>query len=146
MTNRSIIKLTLTAFALIMAFNLGTVAQKTDCSKTTDREIVLAVYEKLKVNYGNEIKHINVRSTDGVVTIEGWATTKKIKGKVEGIVKKIKCVKKVLNELTVGKGGGCAPGQKECGGACIPEKESCNICLVDSSAPGCLGSETKPKN
>jgi hypothetical protein len=32
--------------------------------------------------------------------------------------------------MTVGKGGGCGPGQKACGGICIDEKETCTVCLI----------------
>jgi osmotically-inducible protein OsmY len=130
MKNKSVIKILLIAFGLILAFNFGTLAQKTDCSKTTDEEIVKAIYEKIKVKYADQIKHINVRSKDGVVTIEGWVTTEKIKKDIGKIAKKVKCVKQVINELTIGKGGGCGPGMKQCGDICIPEKETCNICLI----------------
>lgn len=127
MTYKSIVKTTLMLFSLIVLFNIAVSAQKPDCSKMTDDEIVQAVYDKIEVKYSNQINHINVRVKDKVVTLEGWATTKKVKKEIEGYAKKIKCVKKVDSKLTIGIGGGCGPGQKQCGTICIPSSETCNI-------------------
>lgn len=129
MLKNSIIRISLVIFALIITFNVGATAQKTDCSKTTDDQIVSKIYEKIKVKYAAQISHINVRSKDGVVTLEGWVTNKKVLKEIEKLAKKTDCVKKVMNELTIGKGGGCGPGTKECGDICINEKDICNICL-----------------
>lgn len=115
------------AFSLMLAFNFGTYAQKTDCSKTTNAETVDVIYNKIKVKYGAQMSHINVRIKDGVVTLEGWATTKGVKKDIEKFAKKTSCVKKVMNNLTIGVGGGCGPGQKPCGSICIPSDEPCNI-------------------
>lgn len=123
-------KIILIAFSLILAFNFSTFAQNKDCANTTDEEIVKAIYEKIKVKYADQINHINVRAKDGVVTLEGWVTTEKIKKDIRKIAKKIKCVKQVVNDLALGKSGGCGPGMKQCGEICIPEKETCNICLI----------------
>jgi len=81
------------------------------------------------------MNHINVRSTDRVVTVEGWVTTKKIKGEIDKIVKKIKCVKtkNVINILTIGVGGGCGLGTKPCGTICIPKGETCNIGTLENA-------------
>lgn len=81
------------------------------------------------------MNHINVRSTDRVVTVEGWVTTKKIKGEIDKIVKKANCVKTkdVKNILTVGVGGGCGPGTKPCGTICIPKLETCNIGTLETA-------------
>ena len=128
-------KIILMAFSLILAFNFSAFAQKTDCTKTTDDEIIAAIYNKIKVKYADQIKHINIRAKDGVVTIEGWVTTEKIKKEIGKYAKKIKCVKQVINDLVLGKSGGCGPGQKECGEICISEKETCNICLRGGSCP-----------
>ena len=135
MKNKSIVKTALIVFSMILAFSLGTFAQKTDCSKTTDDEIVTAIYNKIKVKYADQIKHINVRAKDGVVTIEGWVTTEKIKKEIGKYAKKVKCVKQVVNDLALGKSIGCGPGMKECGGICISEKETCNICLRGGGCP-----------
>ncbi|CAN5406207.1 hypothetical protein BH10ACI1_BH10ACI1_27770 [soil metagenome] len=130
MINKSILKMLLMMFALMIAGSFSVHAQKTDCPNKTDNDIVMSIYEKMKVKYADQIIHVNVRVKDGVVTLEGWTTTKKIKKEIEKIAKKTECVKSVDNQLTVGKGIGCGPGYKECGGACIPEKETCNICLI----------------
>lgn len=137
MLNKSILKWSLMIFALLIAGNVGANAQKTDCTKKTDKEIVFEIYDQMKVKYADQISHVNVRIKDGTVTIEGWVNSKKARQEIEKLAKKIKCVKKVVNTLTIGKPGGCAAGYKECGGACIPEKEACNICLYDPMAPGC---------
>jgi len=127
MTNKSMLKTTLLAFSLMLAFSLGAHAQKTDCSKTTDTEIVDSIYSKIKVKYEAQMSHINVRIKDGVVTLEGWVTKKGVKKEVEKFARKTGCVKKVMNNLTIGVGGGCGPGQKPCGDICIPLAETCNI-------------------
>ena len=145
MRYKSILRWSVIIFAAIAAFNLGAYAQKTDCSQKTEKDIVLAVYEKIKVKYASQIRNINIRFKDGVLTLEGWVTTKSIRKDIEKMAKKTECVKRVVNDLTIGKGGGCGPGQKECGGICISEKETCNVCLVDPMAPGCFSSPEQKK-
>ena len=128
MTKKSIVKISLMVLGLLIAFNVETFAQKTDCSKTTDAELVTAIYNKIKVKYESQINHINVRAKNGVVTVEGWATTKKVKEKIENYAKKTKCVKNVMsNNFLIAIGGGCGPGTKPCGNICIPADEDCNI-------------------
>jgi len=128
MTHKSIVKTVLAVCSLMLLFSTGTLAQKIDCSKMTDDEIVQAVYDKIKVKYSDQINHINVRVKDKVVTLEGWTTTKKVKKEIEKFAQKIQCVKKpVDNKLTIGIGGGCGPGTKQCGSICIGETERCNI-------------------
>ena len=127
MLNKSMVKMVLMAFSLMLAFSLGAYAQKTDCSKMTDPEIIDAIYASVNVKYADQTNHINIRIKEGVVTVEGWATTKNVKKDIEKAAKKIKCVKQVVNELTIGKSGGCAPGQKPCGDICIDAAETCNI-------------------
>lgn len=127
MIYKSMVKMALLAFSLMLAFSLGTYAQKTDCSKTTDPQIVDAIYAKIKVKYEAQMSHINVRSKDGAVTVEGWATTKGVKKDIEKFTKKTNCVKSVVNNLSIGVGGGCGPGSKPCGSICIPIDEECNV-------------------
>ena len=141
MTKKSMVKMALLGFSLILMGNLGVLAQKTDCSKMTDTQIVNAIYKKIKVKYASQIRHINVRIRGGVVTLEGWATTKSVRKEIENFAKKTSCVKRVINNLTVGVGGGCGPGQKQCGDICISDKETCNICM----APECYGGDTSQK-
>ncbi len=123
------INIIFSAFAIMLVFCIAVSAQsKPDCTKVTDKDIVKAVYEKIMTKYAAQVNHINVRSSDGVVTIEGWVTTKKIKKEIEKWAKKVSCVKRVVNTLGVGAGAGCGPGMKQCGDICIPEKETCNLC------------------
>jgi hypothetical protein len=130
MTKKSILKIVLAVFSLILLSNIGVSAQKYDCSKTTDADIVKSIYDKMKVKYDGQIIHINVRSKDGIVTIEGWATNKNVKKDIEKLARKASCVKKVVNELTIGVSGNCGPGTKKCGDICIPSDETCNICTA----------------
>ncbi len=125
MTNKSIVKMALVAFSLVLMFSFGTHAQTIDCTRATDAEITDAIIAKITVKYKSQMSHIYVNFKDGEVTLRGWVTKKSIKMDIEKIVKKIKCVKKVVNNLTIGVGGGCAPGQKPCNGTCIPIEEDC---------------------
>lgn len=139
MTNKSNSKTLTAVFSLILLFSIGTLAgnggeksktnrdKKPDCTKISDDDIVKAIYEKINGKYANQQNHINVRIKEGIVTLEGWTTTKSVKKDVEKYAKKASCVKKVANNLTVGVGGGCGPGQKKCGGICIDATETCNI-------------------
>lgn len=139
MTNKSNYKALAAVFSLILIFSIGTLAwasniksknnksQKPDCTKVSDADKVKAIYDKIRVKYANQMRHINVRITDNVVTLEGWATTKSVRKEIENFAKKTACVKKVANKLTIGVSGGCSPGQKQCGDICIDQKESCNI-------------------
>jgi BON domain len=127
MINKSIIKLTLALFFLVVLFNIGASAQKTDCSKTTEAEIVAAIYAKIDTKYQEQSDHINVRVADGVVTLEGWVTTKTAKKDIEKFAKKTACVKKVVNNLKLKAGGGCGDGEKQCGSICIGATEKCNV-------------------
>ncbi len=127
MTKKSIMKIALAVFSLILMGNIGTYAQKTDCSKVTDADTVKAIYDKIRVKYPGQMERVNVRIKDGVVTLEGWTTTKGMRKDIEKYAKKTKCVKKVVSKLTIGIPGGCGPGQKRCGDICIDEAEDCNI-------------------
>lgn len=131
MTRKSILKL-IPAVFLLMLFNIGAFAQRNDCSKTTDAETVKAIYEKIKVKYPGQIRHINVRIEANVITLEGWATTKKARDKIAKYAKKTNCVKKIVNNMTVGLSTGCGAGQKQCGDICIGKNETCNIVVNDN--------------
>lgn len=127
MTIRSTVKFTLFTFTLMLVFSLGTFAQKKDCSQTTPQQIVDSIYAKIAVKYASQMDHINVTFKDGVVKLQGWATTTAIKKNIEKMAKSVTCVKSVTNALTIGIGGGCGPGTKPCGGICIPLEDTCNI-------------------
>jgi len=120
-----VLRTALVLAAVVLILSAAAPAQ--DCAKQTDQELALSVMAKMRPKYGTQMNHINVRSKGGVVTVEGWASTKGIRGDIEKLVKKVKCVKKVDNKLTIGVGGGCPPGSKPCGTICIPEDEICNI-------------------
>lgn len=145
MNPTKIIRFALLSCALVFVFAVTATAQKTDCSTKSDNDIVVDVYKAIQTKYPDAVKNINVTAKDGVVKLEGWVASAKLVKNIGKLVKKVKCVKSVENKLEPGKTGGCGPGQKECGGACISEKDVCNVCLVDSSAPGCAtgGGETK---
>ncbi len=129
MTLRTTLKLGLAIFALILGLNTGISAQKVDCNTVGDEQIVKSIYDQMKVKHDNQILHVNVRSSGRIVTLEGWATTKKVRGEIEKMAKKAPCVnKKLKNQLKIGAGGGCGAGTKRCGTICIPEAEECNIC------------------
>lgn len=129
MTNKLSIKAFIVGFSMMLIFSAGAFAQKskTDCSTVTDKDIVKEIYAKIMTKYAYQVSKINVRSTDKVVTIEGWVTSKSAKKEIEKWAKKIKCVIKVDNKLgTVPTG--CSEGMKPCGDICIPQKETCNLC------------------
>lgn len=139
MTNKSNRKTLVAVFSLILLFSVGVLAQtdanqskddkhKTpDCAQITDADTVKAIYDKIKIKYAGQTKHINVRIKDNIVTLEGWATTKGVKKEIGKYAKKTNCVKQVVNNLTIGAGGGCGAGTKPCGDICIDSRESCNI-------------------
>ena len=131
MTYKSIVKIALMLFSLMLLFSIESFAQKVDCSKMTDDQIIQAIYDKIQVKYPDRMKRINVRIEYKVITIEGWVTSKKARKEIEGYAKKINCVKKgkfkVVNNLGTQIPGGCTPGTKPCGSICIPEDERCNI-------------------
>lgn len=137
MTKKSMVKTALAIFSLILVFNLGGYAQKKNCSEMTDDEIISAIYDEIEAAYPDQMDHINIRITDGVLTLEGWVTTKKVRKKIYKFAKRYKskkkykkegkCVEKIENNLTIGVGGGCNPGQKPCGTICIPINEKCNV-------------------
>jgi len=123
-------KMTLAVFGLVLLCSIGASAQKTDCSTRTDAEIVKAIYDKMEVKHSGEVIHVNVVVKGDVVTLQGWATTKKARKEIGKIAKKTSCVKNVVNQLEIGAGGGCNAGYKKCGGTCIPDAETCNICTA----------------
>ena len=138
MKHKSILKWSLMVLGLVVTFNIGAYAQKTVCSQKTEKEIVVAVYDKLKVKYADQTEHINVRFADGALTVEGYVTNKKYIKEIGKLLKNTECATKIVNTLKFGKGLGCGAGYKECGGACISEKEACNVCLANPSMLGCM--------
>ncbi len=115
----------------VAALGAATYAQ-TDCATKPANDVIYEAWQKVKEKYPEEVKHMNITFNDGTLKLVGWATTKKIRKDIEKIVKKIECVKKVDNQMTVGKGGGCPPGSIPCGGICIDAKETCTTCFITS--------------
>ena len=130
MTKKSLAKIGFAVFSLILFSGIGVSAQQTDCPTPDDAAIVKAVYRQIKAKYRDHLRHVNVGSINGVVTLRGWARTTRIKMAIENIVLKTKCVKSIVNRLGVGIRTGCGPGQKKCGDICIPSGETCNICTA----------------
>jgi len=135
------VKTLIVVFSLMLICSAGAFAQndknkKPDCAQVTDEMLVTQIYDNIKTKYADQMRHINVRVKDKVVTIEGWVTTKKVKKDIEKMAQKVKCKKSVVNTLTIGIGGGCGPGQKQCGDICISVEETCNIGGKDAKTPG----------
>jgi BON domain len=125
MLNKSIIKMGLMVIVMMFAFNLSNYAQ--DCTKTSEEEIISAIYGKIEAKYPTLMNKINVRIDNGVVTLEGWVNLKEVKKDIQKLAKTIPCVKKIKNELKVGIATGCGSNQKRCGDICIGLNEKCNI-------------------
>lgn len=102
------------------------------CATVTSTDIVKSIYRQIKTRYDGQQSHINVRVKDNVVTLEGWATTKAVKRAIEQYAKRTACVKRVVNNLTIGIGGGCGPGQIKCGDICISSQSECNIGMPEN--------------
>lgn len=107
----------------------STSAVKVNCTATTDAEIVTAIQAKIKADkrFNNQYKHINVSSTNRVVTLDGWANGKVQVNDLLKFARTTKCVKKVVAKLATRMMVGCAAGQKQCGDICIDKNEQCNL-------------------
>lgn len=126
------VKKLIVVFSLLLVCSAGAFAQSnrnqnSNCAQVTDQEIVTAIYDKIRVKYADQMRRINVRVKDKVVTIEGWVKTKGVSKDIKKMAEKVKCVKLVVNTLKIGISGGCLPGQKQCGDICISERDPCNI-------------------
>lgn len=137
MLNKYVFKWSFVIFITLFAFSASSYAQKVDCSQKTELDVVIEIYAQMKIKYSDHVRHVNVTNDNGVVKLTGWAADKKAKKEIEKIAKKNKCVKNIVNNLSIGRSGDCAAGQKECGGICIGEKENCNICQAEPLLPGC---------
>ena len=118
------------AMAFIMLFWCAseTLAQ-TACSKMTDAEIVQAIKASFEADteIKDQMRHVNISVKKRTVTLEGWLDGKALIAKAVAIVKKTKCVKKVVSRLKENGGGSCGPGLKPCGDTCINQKSECTI-------------------
>lgn len=145
MFNRSIVRMLLVIFALTLFLSVSVSASnkdkkskagkvktfQTDCSKTTDAEIVQAIKEQFEADaeIKEQMNHINISVKNRIVTLEGWLDGKELTTKAAAIAKKVKCVKKVISKLKEKGGGSCGPGQKPCGDICIDKKSNCTIII-----------------
>lgn len=141
MSKKSIAKLSTIVFALSLFLLINVFAkpvakmspppppQKTDCTQTTDANLVKTLYEKIKTDsdLSSQLSHINFSVKDKKVTIEGWVAGKNRKKAVEKLVKNTVCVKKVKNNLATYLTTGCGPGQKQCGEICIDKNSECTV-------------------
>ena len=139
-----LIRYTIILCALTIFGTVGVAAQ-TDCSTQSNQDFVLSIYQAIQKKYPAAVRNLNITADGGAITIVGWYASKKEQGKILSIIKKVKCVTTVTNRATIGKTGGCGPGQRECGGTCIGEKDVCNVCLIDPAAPGCATEQTQKK-
>lgn len=100
-----------------------------DCAATTDAELVAAVQAKIKADkrFTNQWKHINVSSSNRVVTISGWVNGKVQLNDLLKFARTTKCVKKVVSKAGSHLMVGCSAGQKACGDICIDKSEQCNL-------------------
>jgi osmotically-inducible protein OsmY len=106
-----------------------TFASQTNCSKTTDDDLVKTITEKLKAEFADQMNHVNVSVKNRVVKLEGWLDGKAAVDKAFAIAKKTKCAKSVVNKLKTRGGGSCGAGQKPCGDTCIEKNSACTIVL-----------------
>lgn len=125
--------MTVIIFGMIISLNLIAFAQQANNLEPEDKEFVLAIYEKLKPDYNDQLNHINIRGdvSDGIIILEGWVKNASDLKKIKKILTKMKDINAIVTaKLSVGKGIGCGPGQQECGGTCISNKDTCTVCLL----------------
>ena len=106
-----------------------TFASQTNCSKTTDDDLVKTITENLKAEFADQMSHVNVSVKNRVVKLEGWLDGKAATNKAFAIAKKTKCVKTVVNKLKTTGGGSCGAGLKPCGDTCIDKNSPCTIVI-----------------
>ena len=88
---------------------------KTDCSKADDAALASQIKERLdsRSSLKNE-KDINVAVKAGVATLTGKVSSKSNRLAAGAEAKKVKCVKKVVNNVCKT----CPPGEQCCHGVC----------------------------
>ncbi len=135
-TKRIIILLSLASLLLVGAFAAQSdkkpakpASPKVNCSKTTDADIVKTIQDKIKADpkFQDQLKQINISSTNGKVTLEGWVKGQAAKIIVGKYAKSAQCVKGVTNNLGTRLKVGCGRGEKLCGDICVGQKSECNI-------------------
>ena len=109
-----------------------TVAAQTNCSRTSDADLVKAVKEKLSAEFKKQMSHVNVSVKNRIVKLEGWLSGKGAVAKAIAIARKTRCVKTVISKLKTSGGGSCGAGLKPCGDTCIDKNSECTISTVDN--------------
>ncbi len=118
----------LTSFKSISPAHMTVMAATQNaCVSVTKEQLVKSIYDKIKVKYEGQRTHINVSVKDNVVTLDGWATTKQVSKMIVRYARITKCVKSVVNNLSIGVGAGCTRQQIKCGDICIGSDRDCNI-------------------
>ena len=114
------------------------------CDAETDGKIVELIYGKIEGNkaLADQVSHINIVSTAGVVKFRGWADTEKdfdkiTKDYVYDAWSSYNCLRfaNTVDFLAAPppsgdallSSGGCGPGTVQCGDICIPQGETCSI-------------------
>jgi len=117
-----------TAF-VVLFWGASAMPAQTVCSRTTDAEIVQAIKMQFEADaeIKDQMRHLNVSVKKRIVTLEGWLDSTALINKAKALVRKTKCVKRVVSRLKQNGGGSCGPGMKPCGDTCISEKSTCTI-------------------
>lgn len=76
-------------------------ATPADCSTVTDQAITAGVKERLAKAPSLKNVSIDVETKDGTVTLRGMVKTGGLKGVATRMTKRVDCVKKVDNQLSV---------------------------------------------
>ena len=76
-------------------------APAVDCTAATDDSITANVKEKLSKSASLKSAGIEVATKDGAVTLKGMVKTPGLKGVATRMTKRVDCVKKVDNQLSV---------------------------------------------
>jgi osmotically-inducible protein OsmY len=76
-------------------------ASAVDCTAATDDSITASVKEKLSKSASLKSAGIEVATKDGAVTLKGMVKTSGLKGVATRMVRRVDCVKKVDNQLSV---------------------------------------------
>ena len=149
MLKKSTVQALATMFALTLFLSFGALASnngekakagkaqtsQTNCSATTDENIVKAVKESFEADpdIKDQMPHLNVSVKKRTVKLEGWLDGKAAIDKAVALAKKTKCVRKVSHKLKEQGGGSCGAGLKPCGDTCIDKGSRCNIVLINES-------------
>ena len=87
--------------AILAVVLMQAVCLAKDPPQITDDTIHDAVRVKLSSDLVVGVTPLQVAVKDGVVTLSGTVETKSLKGKAESVAKKVKGVKKVINNLEI---------------------------------------------